>query len=70
VTQGGGYRGGLVADAELGVDVLQMRSDRGGGHAEQFGDLAVSQAMRGEAQDFGLPWGDRGGLGQSSGTVA
>ena len=70
MTQGGGHRCGLVADAELGVHVLQMCPDRGGGHAEQFGDLAVSQAMRGEAQDFGLARGDRGGLGRSSGTVA
>ena len=46
---------------ELPEDVLEVRSDRRTGEDEADGDLAVRETERHEAEDLGLPIGERGG---------
>ena len=43
-----------VLDAELGVDVNQVRFDRGLGHNQSFGNLFVCRAAGQLAQYFNL----------------
>jgi hypothetical protein len=46
--------GGAVADAELGVDVVEVLLDGAGCDPERLGDLVVSHAACDELQHLGL----------------